>query len=116
MKFGKYLLENREIGWEEFYVDYNYLKKVIKSLEAVQPREAEINMDKTSLSIPRPTNAAGVPMSKLTQESFYKLLEDEMKKIETFTQNIVNLILYYLSYSSLLSFLSLLLFFLIVLD
>lgn len=90
MKFGKYLLENREPEWEASYVDYNYLKKVIKSLEAVQPTSPTA-MNATSLSIPRPTNAAGVPMQELTQESFYKLLEDEMKKIESFTQTVVSL-------------------------
>ena len=90
MKFGKYLIENREPEWESFYVDYNYLKNVIKSLEAVQPVSPSATMGATSLSIPRPTNAAGVPTSKLTQESFYKLLEEQMKKIEQFTQSIVS--------------------------
>jgi SPX domain protein involved in polyphosphate accumulation len=98
MKFGKYLLENREPEWESSYVDYNYLKKVIKSLEAVQPISPSATMA-TSLSIPRPTNAAGVPMSKLTQESFYKLLEDEMKKIEQFTQLIVSFLFLLIRFS-----------------
>jgi SPX domain protein involved in polyphosphate accumulation len=90
MKFGKYLQENREPEWEASYVDYNYLKKVIKSLEAIQPTSPG-SLSTTSLSVPRPTNAAGVPLptNKLTQESFYKLLEDEMKKIESFTQLVV---------------------------
>ena len=95
MKFGKYLEENREIGWEENYVDYNYLKKVIKSLEVIQtsssssssaPPPIDINT-KTSLSISKSNN-------KITQESFYKLLEDEMKKIELFTQAIVRFFIF----------------------
>jgi hypothetical protein len=43
----------------------------------------------TSLSIPRPTNAAGVPMignSDMTQEHFFSFLEQEMRKIEQFTK------------------------------
>ena len=41
----------------------------------------------TSLSIPRPTNAAGVQISgKSSKENFYAFLEQEMKKIENFTK------------------------------
>ena len=43
----------------------------------------------TSLTIPRPTNAAGVPVEfgqELTQEQFFRVLEKEMRKIERFTQ------------------------------
>lgn len=87
MKFGNYLRENQEAGWEDKYVNYDYLKKVIKSLENVLPDSPKQGYG-TSLSVPRPTNAAGVP-DKLTQEGFYKLIEDEMKKIEQFIENMV---------------------------
>jgi hypothetical protein len=42
----------------------------------------------TSLSIPRPTNAAGMPVegTQMTQEQFYAFLEQEMRKIEQFTK------------------------------
>lgn len=87
MKFGNYLNENKEIGWEDMYVNYDYLKKVIKSLENVHSDTTKQGYG-TSLSVPRPTNAAGVP-DELTQESFYKLIEDEMRKIEQFTEKMV---------------------------
>lgn len=40
------------------------------------------------MSIPRPTNAAGMPVegSQITQEQFYAFLEQEMRKIEMFTK------------------------------
>jgi preprotein translocase subunit SecE len=40
------------------------------------------------LSIPRPTNAAGMPVegTQMTQEQFYAFLEQEMRKIEQFTK------------------------------
>jgi hypothetical protein len=41
----------------------------------------------TSLTIPLPTNAAGMPMDDpINQEMFYDFLEQEMKKIEMFTR------------------------------
>lgn len=43
----------------------------------------------TSLTIPRPTNAAGMPVDRaqeMTQEQFFLFLEQEMRKIEQFTQ------------------------------
>ena len=40
----------------------------------------------TSLSVPRPTNAAGMPIEDtITQEQFFTFLESEMRKIEEFT-------------------------------
>lgn len=45
----------------------------------------------TSLSIPRPTNAAGMPTHRIdagiSQEHFYAFLEEELKKIEKFTKH-----------------------------
>ncbi len=42
----------------------------------------------TSLSIPRPTNAAGMPLAgkQISQEQFFAFLEQEMRKIEQFTK------------------------------
>ncbi len=33
MKYGEYLLSQRYPGWEEYYLDYDSLKKLIKDLE-----------------------------------------------------------------------------------
>lgn len=99
MKFGKYLISNETEEWKEYYLDYDKLKQLIKRLCALQLGEAESSEIGTSLSVPRPTNAAGVPLKKeapkegdevpLTQENFYIVLESEMKKIEQFTKKIV---------------------------
>lgn len=35
MKFGKYLHENKNPDWRDMYLDYDALKKIIKSLEQV---------------------------------------------------------------------------------
>jgi hypothetical protein len=42
----------------------------------------------TSLTVPRPTNAAGVPLEgeTISQEQFYAVVEQEMRKIEHFTR------------------------------
>ena len=47
------------------------------------------------MSVPRPTNAAGMPVeevgSEVTQEQFYAYLEQEMRKIEQFTKKQVHI-------------------------
>ncbi len=90
MKFGKYLLENQTPEWKEMYIDYEKLKKLIKKLSALQLSSPLEGGKGTSLSIPRPTNAAGIPLAgedqTLTQENFYAVLEEEMRKIEAFTK------------------------------
>ena len=62
MKYGEYLKSQKIPEWEEAYIDYDTLKNMIKGLEEAQllvPVEAGIG---TSLSIPPPTNAAGIHM------------------------------------------------------
>lgn len=63
MKFGAYLFEHLEKGWEDSYIDYNRLKKIIKTLESQHVNQAQsgFGIAGTSLSVPMPTNAAGVP-------------------------------------------------------
>lgn len=91
MKFGEYLNNNQEPEWVSYYINYDKLKKIIKTLEELHlgvgiQENTEIG---TSLSVPRPTNAAGMPLRKAitsTQEDFFMVLESEMKKIEQFTK------------------------------
>jgi uncharacterized protein YfdQ (DUF2303 family) len=45
------------------------------------------------LSVPRPTNAAGMPVvdgQQMSQEQFFSFLEEEMRKIEQFTKKQVS--------------------------
>ena len=90
MKFGDYLKAHLCEEWSDNYLNYDKLKKIIKRLE-----ERHINVENvggigTSLSVPLPTNAAGMPISAgqadITQEDFFKFLESEMRKIEEFTR------------------------------
>lgn len=90
MKYGEYLKSQKIPEWEEAYMDYDTLKNMIKGLEEAQllvPVEAGIG---TSLSIPAPTNAAGVHVKGVTQEEFFSFLESQMKKIEHFTKLMVD--------------------------
>ncbi len=107
MKYGEYLISQQIPEWRDQYLNYDRLKKMIKDMEAthlsfptdgatgIQNECAIFNYKEnessfataTSLSIPRPTNAAGVPITgKASQEDFYVFLEQEMKKIEGFTK------------------------------
>lgn len=96
MKFGEYLSTNAVPEWRGKYLDYNKLKKLITLLE-----EKHLNTGNqstgigTSLSVPKPTNAAGMPVNladQVTQEEFFTYLEGEMRKIEEFTKQQVNLL------------------------
>ena len=104
MKFGEYLINNRNVDWVEYYLDYHRLKDLIRALHDKHEMDNQ-NPDGigkgTSLSVPPPTNAAAQPISsgikrerggstgEYTQESFYEVIELEMKKIETFTKSTV---------------------------
>ena len=89
MKYGEYLNAQKLPEWSEFYLNYDKLKKMIKQMEEVHLSAPSDDSKATSLSIPRPTNAAGVPMQQsITQEDFYVFLEQEMKKIELFTKSL----------------------------
>ncbi len=100
MKFGEYIQSNKTQEWSAMYIDYERLKDLIKrihdkykSMMVENPITTAANTH-TSLSIPLPTNAAGMPMalSRVNegggygQEAFYNLIDTEMKKIENFTK------------------------------
>ena len=106
MKFGEYLRNNVHEEWEEMYLNYDRLKKMIKVLQAKfklanKDPDSLLPRGSTSLSVPRPTDAAGQAKKATaidraesivegqadldTQEGFYAVLEGEMKKIEQFT-------------------------------
>jgi SPX domain protein involved in polyphosphate accumulation len=92
MKFGEYLDTNKNPAWADSYLDYNKLKKMIKALEQQLISRQTFTGQGTSLSVPTPTNAAGIYQildgkeELVTQEMFYTFLESEMKKIEIFTK------------------------------
>lgn len=92
MKFGEKLFEDAVPEWKEYYLSYDVLKKLIKKLEEFQ-QFALINTENTtmttSLTVPLPTNRAGMPdfsTKQATQEEFFVTLESEMRKIEQFTK------------------------------
>eukprot|EP00598_Pedospumella_elongata_P002752 CAMPEP_0184973280 /NCGR_PEP_ID=MMETSP1098-20130426/5134_1 /TAXON_ID=89044 /ORGANISM="Spumella elongata, Strain CCAP 955/1" /LENGTH=726 /DNA_ID=CAMNT_0027495727 /DNA_START=49 /DNA_END=2229 /DNA_ORIENTATION=+ len=93
MKFGEYLQAQLVQEWKSYYLNYDKLKKMIKQLEEFFLTNAQNTGEKgTSLSIPRPTNAAGMPTQRIdsatiTQEHFYQCLEEEIRKIEKFTKD-----------------------------
>ena len=90
MKFGEYLNQNAVPEWSDKYLNYDKLKKLITLLEEKHLNGGNQNTGiGTSLSVPRPTNAAGMPVDQseqVTQEEFFNFLETEMRKIEDFTK------------------------------
>ena len=64
MKFGEYLSNNVHEEWKEMYLNYDRLKKMIKVLQAKfklanKDPDSILPSGSTSLSVPRPTDAAG---------------------------------------------------------
>jgi SPX domain protein involved in polyphosphate accumulation len=99
MKFGEYLRANAVMEWQDKYLNYDRLKNLIKILEEKHVGGQQSTGIGTSLTVPRPTNAAGMPVDQtvqVTQEDFFVFLESEMKKIEEFTRSQV---LYFNSFS-----------------
>ncbi|KAJ1436068.1 VTC domain-containing protein [Ochromonadaceae sp. CCMP2298] len=97
MKFGQYLATQKVPEWQSSYLDYDALKTMISKLEELHIMNPQNTGEKgASLSISRPTNAAGMPTQRLdsgiSQEDFYAFLEREMRKIEQFTKHQVELI------------------------
>lgn len=91
MKFGEYLNSNKSPEWDVMYINYGELKEVIKELEnQVASHSLDAGLERKSLSVARPTNSAGQQIEsveELSHERFFILLENEMKKIETFTKS-----------------------------
>jgi SPX domain protein involved in polyphosphate accumulation len=59
MKFGKYLNEGKKAEWINSYLEYDKLKKMISDLMEAHVTEAHDTGKGASLSVARPTNAAG---------------------------------------------------------
>jgi len=87
-------LNNRVQEWKTSYLDYEALKKMIDALADLHVMNPQGTGEKgASLSVPRPTNAAGMPLGvSMSQEDFYGRLEKEMRKIEQFTKTQVDMI------------------------
>lgn len=89
MKFGKYLKEKERAEWSGQYVDYGALKDLIK-LAAKEQEEKGLG-DVTSYS-PRTTSLTvlrGENKRDTAEEMFFRKLEEEVDKIGTFTQRMV---------------------------
>lgn len=79
-----------EPDWASQYLNYDRLKEVLKNLEARRLAVPDDGIG-TSLSTPLPTTVEGVQLDTITsQEEFFSLLDQEMKKIETFTKERVD--------------------------
>jgi SPX domain protein involved in polyphosphate accumulation len=68
MKYGNFLENNKELAWNEFYMDYENLKQIIFDLASKNNLITTLN-DK-----------------KLSQEIFFKILNSELRKVEEFTK------------------------------
>ncbi|CAM9311580.1 unnamed protein product, partial [Heterosigma akashiwo] len=93
MKFGRHLLENMEADWEEYYVPYRKLKKMIKALVAKNVGIQPTYFQEVSLSAPPPTNAAAQvdeDMESVTQETFFEEISRQLERMEEFTDTKVN--------------------------
>eukprot|EP01041_Mallomonas_annulata_P011239 gene11239-23500_t len=92
MKFGQYLIDNKNPEWRTMYLDYDKLREMIKALQFKNVGPVTTGKG-IALTVPLPTNAAGMPIDRavleLTQEQFYSFLEQEMRKIEQFTKKMV---------------------------
>lgn len=107
MKYGAYLEEQMVQEWREHYMSYKQLKKILNILSQKYinkpPPEWDIGV---SLSTPAPTNAAAMPEVDIehgerdgdsenssiteealyTQNDFFKLLELDMDRVQSFTK------------------------------
>lgn len=87
MKFGEYLLKERNPDWKDSYLNYEGLKVQLENLQEKQSSATHVEIDdrSTSLTIPPPTNASGLPVNRrahalslsedTSQEAFFTLLE-----------------------------------------
>ena len=90
MKFGEYLKEGKNPEWTHSYLDYDKLKTMISDLMEAHVGAAHDTGRGASLSVARPTNAAGMPLGAkedhVTQEQFFSFIEQEIRKIDMFTK------------------------------
>lgn len=96
MKFGEYLKEGKNSEWTHSYLDYDKLKTMISDLMEAHVGAAHDTGRGASLSVARPTNAAGMPLGAkedhVTQEQFFSFIEQEIRKIDMFTKKQVRLL------------------------
>jgi SPX domain protein involved in polyphosphate accumulation/uncharacterized membrane protein YidH (DUF202 family) len=102
MKFGEQLLTNiAPIYGEENYLNYAFLKKIIKQLSKQNLQQTIVASSKSaiSLSVPPPTDqrtnkspAMNEFPDGITQEAFFTAIQSEMTKVENFTAGNVKLI------------------------
>lgn len=94
MKFGEYLKEGKNPEWTHSYLDYDKLKTMISDLMEAHVGAAHDTGRGASLSVARPTNAAGMPLGAkedhVTQEQFFSFIEQEIRKIDMFTKKQVS--------------------------
>lgn len=89
MKFGVYLREQTDPEYADQYLNYDFLKQLIKELEEMEFGVPDDSLNVRSLTLPRPTNSAAQPIKashESNQEGFFSVLDQEMKKIENFTK------------------------------
>lgn len=86
MKYGRYLETKQRAEWKNSYVDYKGLKELIKeaSAEAAIAGETSFSPRTTSLTVQRVNNK-----KDSASERFFKRLEEEVKKINEFTDTLV---------------------------
>ena len=93
MKFGELLKSGMNPEWIHSYLEYDKLKGMIDELVNAHVGAAHDTGKGASLSVARPTNAAGMPLQNkedvVTQEQFFSFIEQEIRKIDLFTKRVV---------------------------
>ncbi len=94
MKYGEYFNAQIEEEWRKYYMQYDQLKSILKNME-----ESELPVSNggigASLSTPVPTTSQGLQLGQIfSQEEFFRLLDEDMRKIEDFTKSKVSFIGY----------------------
>eukprot|EP00934_Nitzschia_sp_Nitz4_P001692 Nitzschia sp. Nitz4//scaffold13_size275219//220515//222797//NITZ4_000910-RA/size275219-augustus-gene-0.274-mRNA-1//-1//CDS//3329536122//1692//frame0 len=88
MKYGEHLVANiaKEYG-ADAYLNYSQLDDIIQMLAEISPSGVNLEHRQVSLTTPPQTNARGLAMDNqtATEESFLKLVDAELTKVEKFT-------------------------------
>lgn len=88
MKYGKYIETKRKQEWNDHYIDYKGLKDLIKAYAV----ESEANNGETTNFSPRTTSLTIQRYKNKkdnAEERFYNKLEQEVEKVNKFTQLLV---------------------------
>ena len=88
-QFGQLLKSEMNPEWVDSYLDYDKLKVMIDELVNAHVGIVMDTGKGASLSVARPTNAAGLPENQSTQEQFFSFIEQEIRKIDLFTKRMV---------------------------